>query len=111
MNAEKVLLEMGFVPRFIKTLDDKERYFISSLRDIYDEICNRIKILYPNLNDEKISIALKRLSYYFDDDMEYFSQFEKDLFKIIKSEERERKLNLLLSESRILNFSEFNIFF
>lgn len=109
MNTEKALLEMGFAPRFIKTLDDKERYFISSLRDIYDEICNRIKILYPKLNDEKISISLKRLSY-FDDDMEYFT-FENDLFKIIKSEQRERKLNLLLSESRILNFSEFNIFF
>jgi hypothetical protein len=116
MDTKKVLLEMGFVPRFIKTLNDKQRRFISSLKDIYNEILALIKIQYPQVSDSIISVALSKLSYYEDvDDIDFFNTFEIDFYEIIKKEKikenREDKLKTLFGESKIYSFSEFSKLF
>lgn len=102
---DKVLRELGYSDREIRTLNDFEKRFLIDNNEIIPKIKEQIIEKYPKIPENKILVSI----------MMSLGDYVDDLFvgirDIIKSEQRDFKISKLLSESKIYKFSDFNKLF
>ena len=98
-------LEKRYGSRFVRILNNDDKSFFIQNYDVIPEIEKRLHDEISIPYDKTLKSILMSYNYFGETD------FMNNIRDIIYSEIRNNKLNKILSENKVYNFSEFNKFF
>ena len=98
-------LEKRYSSRFVRILNNDDKSFFIQNYDVIPEIEKRLHDEISIPYDKTLKSILMSYNYFGETD------FMNNIRDIIYSEIRNNKLNKILSENKVYNFSEFNKFF
>jgi hypothetical protein len=101
------LEHLGLDSRFFRTLNNVEKKFFEDNFKVIPDIIESIKEKYQKVSYVQILTALRRISYFDEDYSDMYSDFEIDVYNIVKSEIRNHKLKSILTERKVYYFSDF----
>lgn len=99
----KILKQLGYSDREIRTLDDFEKKFLIDNSEVLPSIKSNIIEEYPNIPEDKILKSILMSIRTGDDSGEFFE----DIKDIVRKTQRDFKLSKILSESKIYSFTDF----
>ena len=101
---DEEMKKLGYNPRLIRVLNDREKKFFIDNNEVIDNIKKRIKEEFSLYDDSKIVKSIIMGIGPIDDDIDI--EFVKDINQIIKSEIRDNKISKILKES-VVSFTEY----
>ena len=101
---DEEMKNLGYSPRLIRVLKDREKKFFIDNNEVIDNIKKRIKEEFSLYDDNKILKSIIMGIGPIDDNINF--EFSKTINKIIKSEIRDNKISKILKES-VVSFTEY----
>ena len=101
---DEEMKNLGYSPRLIRVLKDREKKFFIDNNEVIDNIKKRIKEEFSLYDDNKILKSIIMCIGTIDDNINF--EFSKTINKIIKSEIRDNKISKILKES-VVSFTEY----
>lgn len=101
---DEEMKNLGYSPRLIRVLKDREKKFFIDNNEVIDNIKKRIKEEFSLYDDSKILKSIIMGIGPIDDNIDF--EFSKTINKIIKSEIRDNKISKILKEN-VVSFTEY----